>query len=53
MAESQRRAHLIETALRLFYRNGFHATGIDKVIVNGQVVRDGDAYTNARAGAIV
>ena len=30
-----------------------HATGIDKVIVNGQVVRDGDAYTNARAGAIV
>jgi N-acyl-D-aspartate/D-glutamate deacylase len=30
-----------------------HATGIDKVIVNGQVVRDGDAYTNARAGTII
>ena len=32
MAESQRRTQLIETALRLFYRNGFHATGIDKLL---------------------
>lgn len=32
MAESARRAQLIETALRLFYRHGFHATGIDKVL---------------------
>ena len=30
-----------------------HATGIDKVIVNGAVVVDKGAYTDARAGVIV
>ncbi|MGO9451793.1 MAG: N-acyl-D-amino-acid deacylase family protein [Candidatus Binataceae bacterium] len=30
-----------------------HARGIDKVIVNGEVVVDAGAYTNARAGQIV
>jgi N-acyl-D-amino-acid deacylase len=30
-----------------------HARGIERVIVNGEVVRDGDNYTAARAGTIV
>ena len=30
-----------------------HAQGIDKVIVNGQIVRDGGKYTDARGGQIV
>jgi len=30
-----------------------HAKGIERVIVNGEVVREGDAYTSARAGTIV
>jgi len=30
-----------------------HARGIESVIVNGQVVRESDAYTTARAGTIV
>jgi N-acyl-D-amino-acid deacylase len=30
-----------------------HARGIESVIVNGEVVRESDAYTNARAGTIV
>jgi N-acyl-D-aspartate/D-glutamate deacylase len=30
-----------------------HAEGIEHVIVNGQVVRSGDHYTNARPGCIV
>lgn len=30
-----------------------HAEGIDKVIVNGAVVRDGERYTDARPGKIV
>lgn len=30
-----------------------HASGIDKVIVNGAVVVDGGSYTDARAGVIV
>jgi AcrR family transcriptional regulator len=29
---STKRDQLIDTALRLFYENGFHATGIDKVL---------------------
>ena len=29
---SSKRDQLIDTALRLFYENGFHATGIDKVL---------------------
>ena len=30
-----------------------HATGIDTVVVNGAVVWEDDAYTEARAGQIV
>jgi N-acyl-D-amino-acid deacylase len=30
-----------------------HARGIERVIVNGEVVREADAYTDARAGTIV
>jgi N-acyl-D-amino-acid deacylase len=30
-----------------------HARGIERVIVNGQVVREADAYTTARGGTIV
>ncbi|HLX38847.1 MAG TPA: amidohydrolase family protein [Candidatus Binataceae bacterium] len=30
-----------------------HARGIERVIVNGEVVREGDSYTSARAGVIV
>ncbi|MCZ6886228.1 MAG: TetR/AcrR family transcriptional regulator, partial [Alphaproteobacteria bacterium] len=29
---SSKRDHLIETALGLFCRDGFHATGIDKIL---------------------
>ncbi|MBM3535280.1 MAG: TetR/AcrR family transcriptional regulator [Alphaproteobacteria bacterium] len=39
MAESQRRAQLIETALRLFYRHGFHATGIDKLLAEAGIAK--------------
>lgn len=38
MAKS-RRDHLVETALELFYRNGFHATGIDKVLAESGVAK--------------
>jgi len=34
---SDRARHLIETALDLFYRNGFHATGIDTVLAKAGV----------------
>lgn len=34
---SDRAQHLIETALELFYRNGFHATGIDTVLAKANV----------------
>ena len=37
MAESVRRGQLIETALRLFYRHGFHATGIDRVLAEAGI----------------
>lgn len=39
MAESQRRTQLIETALRLFYRHGFHATGIDKLLAEAGIAK--------------
>ena len=32
MAISDRREHLIDTAIRLFLANGFHATGIDTIL---------------------
>ncbi|MBC9033425.1 TetR/AcrR family transcriptional regulator [Sphingomonas sp. JC676] len=36
---SDRREHLIETALRLFYTQGFHATGIDKILAEAGVAK--------------
>ena len=36
---SQKRAQVIETAERLFYDNGFHATGIDRIVQAAGVVR--------------
>ena len=38
MADS-RREHLVETALRLFYTHGFHATGIDKILAEAGVAK--------------
>lgn len=34
-----KRDHLLETAERLFYQEGFHATGIDRVIAEAGVAR--------------
>jgi len=36
---SAKRDHLVQTAERLFYANGFHATGIDTIIRAAGVVR--------------
>ena len=36
---SQKRTALIETAERLFYQQGFHATGIDRIVAEAGVVR--------------
>ena len=38
-AASARRDHLVETALRLFYKNGFHATGIDTILAESGVAK--------------
>ncbi len=38
-AASARRDHLVETALRLFYENGFHATGIDTILAEAGVAK--------------
>ena len=32
-----RRDHLVDTALELFVRDGFHATGIDKILAESGV----------------
>ena len=34
-----RREHLVETALRLFYTHGFHATGIDRILSEAGVAK--------------
>lgn len=39
MAADSRREHLVETALRLFYTHGFHATGIDKILAEAGVAK--------------
>ncbi|RME99179.1 MAG: TetR family transcriptional regulator, partial [Alphaproteobacteria bacterium] len=39
MAVSAKRERLIETAMRLFYTQGFHATGIDTIISEAGVAR--------------
>ncbi|MCI0401022.1 MAG: TetR family transcriptional regulator [Gammaproteobacteria bacterium] len=36
---SSKREQLIDTAVELFYRDGFHATGIDKILSNSGVSR--------------
>jgi AcrR family transcriptional regulator len=36
---SARRDRLVETALRLFYTNGFHATGIDAILAESGVAK--------------
>ncbi len=36
---SSKREHLIETALDLFCRDGFHATGIDKILAESGVAK--------------
>ena len=34
-----RRDHLIDTAIRLFNENGYHATGIDKILAESGVAK--------------
>jgi AcrR family transcriptional regulator len=36
---SNKRDHLVETALELFCRDGFHATGIDKILAESKVAK--------------
>ena len=36
---SAKREQLVDTALRLFYQDGYHATGIDKIIQEAGVAR--------------
>ncbi|HMV18151.1 MAG TPA: helix-turn-helix domain-containing protein [Rhodocyclaceae bacterium] len=38
-SRSERRAHLVDTALRLFARGGYHATGIDAVLAASGVAK--------------
>jgi AcrR family transcriptional regulator len=38
-AASTRKDHLVETALGLFYKNGFHATGIDTILAESGVAK--------------
>jgi AcrR family transcriptional regulator len=39
LAGDSRREHLVETALRLFYTHGFHATGIDRILAEAGVAK--------------
>ena len=36
---TSRREHLVDTALELFYQDGFHATGIDKILAKAGVAK--------------
>jgi AcrR family transcriptional regulator len=36
---AEKRQHIVETAYRLFKRDGFHATGIDKIIAKAAVAK--------------
>ena len=36
---AEKRRHIVETAYRLFKRDGFHATGIDKIIAEAGVAK--------------
>ncbi len=35
----EKRRHIVETAYSLFKRDGFHATGIDKIIAEADVAK--------------
>jgi AcrR family transcriptional regulator len=39
MARPSKKEHLVETAVKLFGRDGFHATGIDKILQEAGVAR--------------
>ncbi len=39
MAASARREELVDRALELFYRHGFHATGIDRILAESGVAK--------------
>jgi len=39
MARPSKKEHLVETAVRLFGREGFHATGIDRILQEAGVAR--------------
>ena len=39
MARPNKKEHLVETAVKLFGRDGFHATGIDKILQEAGVAR--------------
>ena len=39
MARASKKEHLVETAVKLFGRDGFHATGIDKILQEAGVAR--------------
>ncbi|HIB63664.1 MAG TPA: TetR/AcrR family transcriptional regulator, partial [Phycisphaerales bacterium] len=39
MVPSNRKQHLVETALKLFYQEGFHSTGIDKILAASGVAK--------------
>jgi len=34
VSKSQKREEMIESAYRIFYKNGFHATGVDTILTN-------------------
>lgn len=36
---SNKRDHLVDTAMKLFYKDGFHATGIDKILSESGVAK--------------
>ena len=36
---AEKRRHIVETAYRLFKRDGFHATGLDKIIAEAEVAK--------------
>jgi AcrR family transcriptional regulator len=36
---AEKRRHIVQTAYRLFKRDGFHATGIDKIIAEAEVAK--------------
>ena len=39
MRRSKKRDHLVDVALQLFYRHGFHATGIDQIVAEAGIAR--------------